>query len=134
VLDESPQNQVALNNVAYLLGPRLHRYDEAVSYSARVVAAHPDIPDFLDTHALVLLGLNRTREAEETARAAQRLRPEDPGILLTLSSVLLKSGGSTVEARQMLERARDLLNAAPVRNRHLEERLAALEQELSSGT
>ncbi len=131
VLEESPGDLMTLNNLAYILGPKLGRYDEALPYSSEAATKYPNMPDVLDTHALVLLGLNRFADAEQAARAAQRMRPEDPGILLTLTDVLIKSGDKMVEARQMLDRARQILNAAPVRDPDLEERLLELEAMVS---
>ena len=85
-----PNNPSTLNNLAYALASKQTGCEEALPLIERALAQQPDQPDFLDTQALVLLCLGRAAEAESLLTRAVSLRPEDPGIALSLVDARLR--------------------------------------------
>ena len=82
-----------------------HRESEALSRKA--AALYPTHVRAWDTLAKAILGQNdntRLEEAEDCARRAIQLEPENATSLHTLSQILIRSG-RTIEALELLERA-----------------------------
>lgn len=112
VLSIEPENVIVLNNFAYMLTKQLKQPAEALTHSSKAVALQPEIPELLDTHAVVLLGNGRTREAGEVIQRAVKLRPDEPSFLMTLCRVEL-AGGNRDAARQALEAVELAISRTP---------------------
>lgn len=112
VLTIEPDNVIVLNNLAYMLTKQLDRSAEALTHSSKAVTLQPEIPELLDTHAVVLLGNGKTREASEVIQRALKLRPDDASFLMTLCRVEL-AGGNRDAARQALEAAELSISRTP---------------------
>src|SRR5439155_10947270 len=62
ILQKDPENRLALNNLAWLLAIR-ERSTESLNLMKNALELAGPIPDFLDTRGVILLTLNRTKEA-----------------------------------------------------------------------
>ena len=77
VLEITPGNQVALNNLAYLYVDDFDKPEQAVPYVRKVLRYRPQDPNVLDTYGWVLARLKRYAEAKTHL---QRAIERDPGL------------------------------------------------------
>lgn len=64
VIENDPENYMALNNYAYYLSVKGEQLEKAEMMSSKVVQANPDNPTYLDTHAWVLFKKGEYRLAK----------------------------------------------------------------------
>ena len=124
-LARQPEHPVAMNNLAYVLLRTDRSLEEADKLSARTVELHPTIHAFLDTRALVLLKLDKAREAESFARQAIQLDGSDATYHLTLARSLLKQSKFD-EAQFTVEQAERLIDTTSAAQENLPGEIDAL--------
>lgn len=107
VLKLSPDNVLAMNNIAWLMvqGKRAG----AVALAEKAVAAAPNQPALMDTLALALAAESQLPKALAMQKKVVELAPEAPGFRLALAKLYLQSGDK-VGARIELERLAKLGN------------------------
>src|SRR5262249_55975876 len=70
VLQKDPENQVALNTLAWFLAMQ-EKSEESVALMAKLLEISEPVPEFVDTRGVVWLSLNKTSEAlRDLAQAA----------------------------------------------------------------
>lgn len=111
-IELEPDNAVALNNLASLLAPSPSGAAEALPMIEKALSLQPDSPEFLDTYAAVLLGLDRVDDAERALAAALAARPDDPGMRLNWAEVQIRRDRRG-EAERALSTAQAQLAASP---------------------
>ncbi len=124
-LNKAPDNAVALNNLASVMARDPNRVDEALPLIEKAIRLQPDQPDFLDTHAAVLLASGRPAEAVTALNRALELRPEDPSFMLALATAQLDQGRAN-EAAVLL----DHVQRRPVLSHGQQQQLRDLRQRL----
>jgi tetratricopeptide (TPR) repeat protein len=87
-LIREPQQTAALRMLASCL-LNMNRREEALETSSGLLGLQPDEPDNLYIHAVILLGLDRDKEAERYVRDAIRLYPYEASYFEVLSRVYL---------------------------------------------
>jgi tetratricopeptide (TPR) repeat protein len=97
-LARDPQHALALNNLASVLARNPQHCDQALAMIDQALQVQPDHPDFLDTKAIILLNMNRPAEAEQIARKAVQLRPDDLRIALSLAEAHLHQANKDGDA------------------------------------
>ncbi len=112
----------ARNNLAMLFVEEEQSLEEALSLIASCIEIFPSNPELRDTEAQVLLRLGRLSEAEQSAVMAIRALPQSAPVLLTGVEILAASGRFE-DARQVLQRIRDIVAQEPWPPRKLESRL-----------
>ena len=75
-LRNDPNNILVLNNYAYYLAVKNQDLDKAIEMSTKAIAAEPDNPTYLDTHAWVLYMKGDYKEAEKHMKKALKLLKE----------------------------------------------------------
>jgi len=130
VLELDPDNVYALNNLAYLLSKNEANAARARNLSGRAIELQPGVPAFLDTHAVVLLRLGETSEAEIYARRAVEADPNEAEYKITLAEILLR-GGKFAEAMTVAESALTLIEQIPRFDQTLADRAADLLRRIS---
>ena len=130
ILAELPNDPTGLNNSAYVLSTKLNRHQDALRHSEKLIRLYPDVAEFLDTHAQVLLGMDRVDEAEKFAEEALEMSSRDPGIMITLARIYAKQNRKS-EARRLFERARRAVATAPFQDDAMQAHLDELEDWLS---
>jgi tetratricopeptide (TPR) repeat protein len=60
-----PNDGVMNNNLAYCLGLSMNKYAEALPYAERAYKLAPNNPNILDTYGMILVNLDRLKEAED---------------------------------------------------------------------
>ncbi len=116
LLKESPSNEVALNNLAWLLKDT--RPDLAEGYAAQAVALAPENAAVADTLGLVYSRRGKHDLAEAELARAAALAPDEPRIQYHLAVELHKAGKSVA--------AREPLQLALKSDRNFEERAEAV--------
>lgn len=106
IIQNDPQNAVALNALGYTLANRTKRYHEALSLIERAMALNPHDSATLDSMGWILYRLNRLDEAEGFLRQAFKLDPLAE-IAAHLGEVLWQLGRLD-EAREVLREAQRL--------------------------
>jgi tetratricopeptide (TPR) repeat protein len=106
ILENAPDDAVALNNYAYLLATLLDDPETAEPLARRAVALQPREPSFIDTMALIQTQLGNHEAALSSMMAKLSLRPND-GLLLqsiatTLSDQLNRPEAAVPYAQQAL--------------------------------
>ncbi len=100
IVDKSPNNFVAQNNLAWILG-ELGQISEAVEHAATAYKLKPSLPAIQDTYGYLLLLSGNVSEAKEILQLAHRTSDGDPSITyhyaMALSQVDKKD-----EAKQIL--------------------------------
>jgi len=101
VVQASPNNMVALNNLAALL---LEQNDpSAYGYAQRAYALQPSNPVVMDTYGWGLLQQGKIKEAVPLLKQAAQAMPDSPVIQFHWASALATSGKS-VEAQAVLQK------------------------------
>jgi putative PEP-CTERM system TPR-repeat lipoprotein len=90
VLDISPNNVLALNDLAWLL--RKTDPKRALELAERAVQKTPNSPAILDTLATVLMEQGQDGEAVQVLRRAVQLDPGNPSLAFRLAQALNKTG------------------------------------------
>jgi Flp pilus assembly protein TadD len=125
LLDERPDQPVALNNLAAVLLAISGRSEEAAELASRALDQEPDNTDFIDTYANALADIGRFDHAVSEARRAVELKPDDPGLQCTLVRVLIDASRlDEAEAALTQLRAMNIVDAEILQKRErLERRL-----------
>ncbi|WP_200348108.1 XrtA/PEP-CTERM system TPR-repeat protein PrsT [Halochromatium glycolicum] len=123
-LERSPDNLIALNNLAWLL--RTKEPEEATQLVERAIEQAPAGGAILDTKGIIEMEQGNLGAAVSTLIKAIQLSPESPAIRLNLAKALIKSNRKT-EAREQLKR---IISDHPGSSEHKEahELLATLPQ------
>lgn len=100
VLEISPNNAPALNDLAWLLRTADPRRAQALAERATQLA--PQSPQALDTLAAVLMEQGRDRQAVDVLRRAVDLAPGNPSVAYRLALALSKAG-HTEDSRKAIE-------------------------------
>lgn len=100
ILEESPDNLIALNNLASLL--RQSDRDRARGYAERALEVNPRAPEVLDTLAMILLDDNEVEHATRLLQRAAAAAPENPSIQYHLAQALADAGDKS-QARSILD-------------------------------
>lgn len=88
VLESEPDNVVALNNLAWLLGASgSSKQSEALALAQRALAIAPGSPAILDTYGWLLHRAGQSREAVPLLERAVARRPTDPEMRRRLEQV-----------------------------------------------
>ncbi|MDL0430627.1 tetratricopeptide repeat protein [Marinobacter sp. TBZ242] len=91
IIEEQPQNAVALNALGYIITSRSDRYDEARDYIERALEIDPENPAILDSMGWVLYKQGETEEAlTYLSRAWEAYK--DPEVAAHLGEVLWQTG------------------------------------------
>ncbi|MGK7295712.1 MAG: tetratricopeptide repeat protein [Candidatus Wenzhouxiangella sp. M2_3B_020] len=112
IIQNDPENAIALNALGYTLSDRTDRQREALRLIETALELDPDNPAILDSMGWVLFRLGRADEALpylERAAAADP-HPEIVSHLIEVLSALAR----TEEARDWVERVRDEFTGEPV--------------------
>ncbi|WP_372970882.1 tetratricopeptide repeat protein [Marinobacter sp.] len=91
IIDEQPQNAVALNALGYIITTRSDRYDEARDYIERALEIDPENPAILDSMGWVLYQQGETEQALEYLSRAWEAYA-DPEVAAHLGEVLWQTG------------------------------------------
>ena len=100
VLEQQPNNPMALNNVAWLLAKQ--GKPGAVAMAEKANAMLPDNSALMDTLAAALAAENQLPQAIEVQARAVARNPGDPGLKLSLARLYAKEGDKA-RARSELE-------------------------------
>ncbi len=92
ILEKTPDNTTALNNLGYFLTERGEKLDEALVMIQKAVKAQPENSSFLDSLGWVHFKLGNYDEAEKTLMDASRRDTSSPTILDHLGDVYAKQG------------------------------------------
>ncbi len=91
IIEEQPQNAVALNALGYIITTRSDRYAEARDYIQRALEIDPENPAILDSMGWVLYQLGQTEEAlKYLSRAWEAFA--DPEVAAHFGEVLWQTG------------------------------------------
>ncbi|PXX90200.1 hypothetical protein DIT71_11890 [Marinobacter vulgaris] len=91
IIDQQPQNAVALNALGYIITTRSDRYAEARDYIERALAIDPENPAILDSMGWVLYKQGQNEEALDYLSRAWEAYA-DPEVAAHLGEVLWKTG------------------------------------------
>ncbi len=91
LLQENPQDPIALNALGYTLADRTDRYQEAYGYISQALEYSPDSPAIIDSMGWVQYRMGNLDEAESYLRRAWSL-DSDPEIAAHLGEVLWAKG------------------------------------------
>jgi len=100
VLEIQPQNPLAMNNVAWLMGQSKRPGALALALKANEIL--PDQPALMDTLAYLLALENQSQRAIELQKRAMAAAPTDNGLRLTLAKIYVQAG-EKAQARVELE-------------------------------
>lgn len=103
ILEQAPDDPLALNALGYTLADRTSRLDEALEYIARAMAQEPDNPAIIDSMGWVKYRLGDYEAAEQHLRRAYDMA-EDPEIAAHLAELLWVTGRHD-EAREIWRQA-----------------------------
>jgi putative PEP-CTERM system TPR-repeat lipoprotein len=112
VLDKNPENAVALNNMAWLLGETGD--SKAQEYAERAFRQAPFSPEVVDTLGWTLFQTGDAARGTQLLRLASNLAPDNNEIRLHLGQALQKSGDKD-GARRVLEPLTKLAEGTPAR-------------------
>lgn len=115
ILEQRPEDPLALNALGYTLTDRTDRHEEAYDYIRRALEQQPDNPAIIDSMGWVLFRLDRAEEALEYLQQAWEMMPD--GEVGAHVVEVLWSLGRKDEARRFWQEA----NQADPDNRHLDE-------------
>jgi predicted Zn-dependent protease len=91
ILDDEPDNAVALNALGYIITIRSDRYEEAQELIERALAQDPENPAILDSMGWVLFKQGETERALDYLTRAWEAYP-DPEVAAHLGEVLWQTG------------------------------------------
>ena len=91
IIEEQPDNAVALNALGYILTTRSDRYDEARAYIERALAIDPENPAILDSMGWVLYLQGETGKARDYLSRAWEAYA-DPEVAAHFGEVLWQTG------------------------------------------
>jgi tetratricopeptide (TPR) repeat protein len=92
ILEKTPDNTTALNNLGYFLTERGEKLDEALQMIQKAVKAQPENSSFLDSLGWAYFKLGNYEEAEKTLKDANRRDASSATILDHLGDVYAKQG------------------------------------------
>ncbi|HTK37983.1 MAG TPA: tetratricopeptide repeat protein, partial [Pyrinomonadaceae bacterium] len=104
ILQQTPGNPIALNNLGYFLLERDERIDEAITMIEQAVRIDPTNPSYLDSLGWGYFKKGNLAAAERKLKDAARLDPGSSTIQEHLADVYQKQG-KTELARSVLQRA-----------------------------
>jgi tetratricopeptide (TPR) repeat protein len=104
ILKLSPDNPIALNNLAYILADNAVELDQALSYAQRARQKLPNHPDIADTLGWVYIKKNLSDDAIKIFRDLLNKRPEHVTWRYHLAIALFQKGDK-LQARRELEAA-----------------------------
>jgi cellulose synthase operon protein C len=100
VVDLEPENSVAHNNLAWVLG-RLKK-PEAMKHAEKANALRPNQPSYMDTLAALLAEENKIAQAIDLQAKAVALQPDNNELRLSLAKLYVRAGNKEM-ARKELE-------------------------------
>jgi len=100
VLEIQPQNALAMNNVAWIMGQS--RRPGALALAEKANEILPDQPALMDTLAYLLALENQTQRAIDLQKRAMAAAPMDNGLRLTLAKIYAQAG-QKAQARAELD-------------------------------
>lgn len=106
IVDRSPKDPIALNNLAFLLAVDLNNPKEALPYAQRAFTLMPEDAGVLDTMGWVQFLLGQRDEAYDLLRKSVDLKPFS-GNTYHLALVYI-ARGDTITGRKMLDSAKRL--------------------------
>ena len=104
ILDDSPKNPIALNNLGYLFLETGKNFEEALEYVRGAVKIDPKNSSYLDSLGWAYFKLGKLELAEHNLRKALRYAPTSATIMEHLGDIL-KARGKTSEADEVWSRA-----------------------------
>ncbi|MDB4575603.1 PEP-CTERM system TPR-repeat protein PrsT [bacterium] len=104
VLEETPDNGAALNNLAWLYSQKGN--PKALGLAERAYRSQPENPGILDTYGWILVQQGQLEKGQRLIKQAMDAIPGNPDIRYHYANALIKSGND-VEGKQILE---ELLN------------------------
>lgn len=111
ILQDSPENAVVLNNLAWI-GQQLQR-ENAIAYAEKANRLIPDQPAFMDTWAMLLSEKGEHVKAIELQAKALRAQPANNSFRLNLAKIYL-AAGEKAKARAELDALDKLGDKIPV--------------------
>lgn len=94
IIEASPKNPIALNNLGYLFLEAGKNFEEALELISAAVKTDPKNPSYLDSLGWAYFKLGQFEKAEKTLRKALKLEPTASTILEHLGDVLRARGKS----------------------------------------
>jgi tetratricopeptide (TPR) repeat protein len=104
ILEESPRNILALNNLAYTYADKLNRPEDAFGLIQRAMKLRPGEMNLVDTYAWALAKQGRFDEALKNLRMIANKATASPATLYHMGYVL-ENTGDLVGARDYYRRA-----------------------------
>jgi Tfp pilus assembly protein PilF len=92
ILNQTPGNPIALNNLGYFLLERNERFEEAFNLIQRALKVDPTNPSYLDSLGWAFFKLGKFAEAEKSLKNAARMDPDSAAIHEHLGDVFQKQG------------------------------------------
>jgi tetratricopeptide (TPR) repeat protein len=108
-LAHNPNNYIVLNNYAYYLALRKSSLEKAEKMSAHLIKNNPDNATFLDTHAWVLYGRQKYKEARKIMERALATGQASATHYEHYGDILYRLGETELAVKQW-EKARSMLN------------------------
>ena len=99
VIKVQPNNAIALNNIAWVMGS-LGR-DGAVAYAEKANSLAPGQPPFMDTLAMLLSEKNEYAKALEWQNKAIALQPQNNSLKLNLARIHIKGGKKDLARKEL---------------------------------
>ncbi len=97
----SPNNGIALNNLAYLVAEQGGDLDVALNYARRARQAIPQEPNVDDTLGWIYLKRQQTTEAIAAFRTAYNQKPAEPAFRTHLAQAIEQRGDTSKEADEL---------------------------------
>jgi tetratricopeptide (TPR) repeat protein len=92
IIEKTPENATALNNLGYFLAERGEKLDEALEMTLKAVKTQPENSSFLDSLGWVHFKMGNYDEAERNLKEANRRDPSSATTLDHLGDVYAKQG------------------------------------------
>lgn len=106
LVDQNPNNVVALNNLAWALGEQGNLTD-AIKHAEKAFNLKPDVAPIIDTYGYLLLLSGSVDEAKEKLSLAHNKMPDEPSIAYHYA-LALKETGQSDRAKEILKKATTL--------------------------
>lgn len=129
-----PQDWEMNNNIAYTLGTKLGKPEEALGYAEKSISENIGLSEPYETIASIYIALGKYDEAEQMIATGSNFINSVPSrvtMQLTAGRLALKRG-DLAEARSKLTDSRSVLRAAPESYPSIETDIDEFEQELNS--